>query len=134
MKDWGKVSVRFYLPNRFTHSLTLTATVIRQKGESRKGGYEKTKQAKFSKKVTFLTPWYVHMRARIGGKKCSFFGKFGVLCFLVISVWLFILLLPLEVGQSSLHKKWSFPLKVSSVNVTKSTGNCGLAGIYWRNP
>ena len=25
-----------------------------------------------------------------------------------------------------LHKKWSFPLRISPVNMTKSTGNCGL--------
>ena len=30
----------------------------------------------------------------------------------------------------SLHKKWSFPLKISSVNVTKSAGNCGFGHIY----
>ena len=29
----------------------------------------------------------------------------------------------------TLHKKWSFPLRISSVNVTKSAGN-----FYWRNP
>ena len=34
----------------------------------------------------------------------------------------------------SWHKKWSFPLRISSVNVTKSTGNCELGHIYWRNP
>ena len=28
-----------------------------------------------------------------------------------------------------LHKKWSFPLKISSVNVTKSAGNCGLVTV-----
>ena len=28
-------------------------------------------------------------------------------------------------------KKWSFPLKVFSVNVTKSAGNCGFRHIYW---
>ena len=28
----------------------------------------------------------------------------------------------------------SFPLKVSSVNVTKSAGICGFDQIYWRNP
>ena len=28
--------------------------------------------------------------------------------------------------MSSLHKKWSFPLKISSVNATKSAGNCGF--------
>ena len=34
----------------------------------------------------------------------------------------------------TLHKKWSFPLRISSVNVTKSAGNCGFGHIYWRNP
>ena len=33
-----------------------------------------------------------------------------------------------------LHKKWSFPLKISSVNVTKYAGIRGLGHIYWRNP
>ena len=33
-----------------------------------------------------------------------------------------------------LHKKWGFPLTISSVNVTKSTGNCRFGHIYWRNP
>ena len=27
---------------------------------------------------------------------------------------------------SALHKKWSFPWRISSVNVTKSAGDCGL--------
>ena len=27
---------------------------------------------------------------------------------------------------TSLHKKWSFPLRISSVNVAKSAGNCGF--------
>ena len=34
----------------------------------------------------------------------------------------------------SLHKKWSFPLRISSVNVTKSAENCAFGHIYWRNP
>ena len=34
----------------------------------------------------------------------------------------------------TLHKKWSFPLRISSVNVTKSAGNCGFGHINWRNP
>ena len=33
-----------------------------------------------------------------------------------------------------LHKKWSFPLRISSVNVTKSAGKCRFSHIYWRNP
>ena len=30
----------------------------------------------------------------------------------------------------TLHIKGSFPLSISSVNVTKSTGNCGFGHIY----
>ena len=32
------------------------------------------------------------------------------------------------------HEKWSFPLKISSVNVTKSADSCWFGHIYWRNP
>ena len=39
-----------------------------------------------------------------------------------------------DLAVSSLQKKWSFPLRISSVNVTKSVGNCGFGHIYWRNP
>ena len=34
----------------------------------------------------------------------------------------------------TLHKKSSFPLRISPVNVTKSAVNCGFGQIYWRNP
>ena len=30
-------------------------------------------------------------------------------------------------------KKWSFPLRISSVNVTESVENCGFGHIYWKN-
>ena len=33
----------------------------------------------------------------------------------------------------TLHKKWSFPLRIFSVNVTKSAGNYGYGHIYWSN-
>ena len=36
--------------------------------------------------------------------------------------------------EIALHKKWSFPLKISSVNVTKSPENRGFGHIYWRHP
>ena len=32
------------------------------------------------------------------------------------------------------HKKWSFPLIISLVNVTKSPFFCGFGHMYWRNP
>ena len=31
-------------------------------------------------------------------------------------------------------QKWSFPLRISSVNVTKSAVSCGFGHIYWANP
>ena len=34
----------------------------------------------------------------------------------------------------ALHKKWIFPLRISSANVIKSAGDCGFGRIYWRNP
>ena len=34
---------------------------------------------------------------------------------------------------NTLHKKWSFPLRISLVNVTKSVVSCGLGHIYRRN-
>ena len=36
--------------------------------------------------------------------------------------------------QLTLHKKWSFPIRISSVNVTKSAVSCWFGYIYWRNP
>ena len=34
----------------------------------------------------------------------------------------------------ALQKLWSFPLTISSVNVTKSAGICRFGHIYWWNP
>ena len=34
----------------------------------------------------------------------------------------------------ALHKKWSFPLWIFSVKVTKPAVSCGFGHIYWRNP
>ena len=34
----------------------------------------------------------------------------------------------------TLHEKWSFPLRISSVNVIRSAEKCGFGQIYWRNP
>ena len=64
---------------------------ITQNIESQNGGYKKTKQVKFSEKRTFVTLWYATARKKCslcvsGSKKCSFFGKFGVLRLLVTAV------------------------------------------------
>ena len=39
-----------------------------------------------------------------------------------------------HLGEQTRHKKWNFSLRISSVNVTKSAGNCGFGHIYWINP
>ena len=33
----------------------------------------------------------------------------------------------------SLHKKWNVPLRIYSVNVTKSVRTCGFGHIYWKS-
>ena len=39
-----------------------------------------------------------------------------------------------SVKMGSLHKKWSFPWRISLVNVTKSAGICKFGHIYSKNP
>ena len=56
----------------------------------------------------------------------------NVLCFTVVVLslnkfW------TIDVNKQILHKKWSFPLRISLVNVTKSAVSCGFGHIYWRN-
>ena len=60
-----------------------TTSIIRQKGESQNGCFKKNKGREiFRKKKHFLPPdTHTHVCIAVG-KKCSFFGKFGVLCFL----------------------------------------------------
>ena len=66
----------------FLYSCSNTSSVIRQKVESQNGGDKKTKHTKYLKKQTHLTPWYAHIPV---GKKCFFFRKFCVFCFLMTS-------------------------------------------------
>ena len=40
----------------------------------------------------------------------------------------------LELQTLALHKKWSFPLRISPVNFTKLSVSCGFGHINWRNP
>ena len=65
------------------------SSVIKQKGVPQNGSNKKTKHAKLGKK------WCVSgmcIGCLSGGKKCSFFGKFGMLCFLATSILRFTLL------------------------------------------
>ena len=51
--------------------------VLRMPGNKRKfaGGHPLSRYAKSSEKLTFLTPWYVHVRLRIRGLEMSVFRK-----------------------------------------------------------
>ena len=80
--DW-QMSV-FYLWSFLR--LYINLLVIWQKDESQNGCFKKTKYAKFSEKRTLRTCAYQ------GFKKYSFFGKFGMLCFLETRVLRFALL------------------------------------------
>ena len=42
--------------------------------------------------------------------------------------------LSIDFNKQTLHKKWSFPLRISSVNVIKSAVSWGFGHIYWINP
>ena len=66
----------------------LLPSVIKQKSESQNGCFKKINHAKFSQKQTLNK----YLRVS-GGKKCLFFGKVGVLCFLETPVLRFALLL-----------------------------------------
>ena len=48
----------------------------------------------------------------------------------------YVLILVRYASTTHIHctKKWSFPLRISSVNVTKSAVSYGFGHIYWRNP
>ena len=74
----------------------ITSSVIREKGEFPNWCFKKAKHAKISEKQTFLTPWYAQKKSKrnsvSGGKKCLFFGNFGMLCFLETPVLKFALL------------------------------------------
>ena len=63
-----------------SHCVMSHSSVIRKNGESQNGCFKTRKHTKFSEKQTFVTPWSAHVRVS-GGKKCSFFGNFGVLSF-----------------------------------------------------
>ena len=65
----------------------IKSSVIRQKGESENAGNKKTKQAKFSLKQTFLTPWYAHVSVRMGGKNVCFTENLACFVSLLPTFW-----------------------------------------------
>ena len=78
-----KISENQWYESNGLNTKTTMIHIFGSKTESQNVCYKKTKHAKFSKKRTFL---------KSGGKKCSLFGKFDVLWFLVTPVLRFDLL------------------------------------------
>ena len=74
----------------FVWSMRRISSVIRQKGESQQTCSRKQSTPNFPKtKISYSlirTRTYVCVS---GGKKCSIFGKFDVLCFLETPVWIY---------------------------------------------
>ena len=75
--------------------------------------FELVKEKLFHKKISFLP---------VGSYSCSKLSQ----CSWIISDG--------SVQTETLHKKWSFPLWISPVNVTKSTVSWGFGHIYWWIP
>ena len=73
-----------------------------------------------------LLEWYVYI-----GKDLCCCSKLTL--YLLAHWWWEVLFLKEAVLSRPLHKKWSFPLWISSVNVTKSAVFCRFGHIYWRN-
>ena len=67
-------------------------SVIRQKGDLKTGVSRKQSTPKFTKNKHFLPPDTHTYVCVSGGKKCLFFGNFGVLCYLETRVLRFALL------------------------------------------
>ena len=94
------------------------SSVISQRGKSRSGCYKKTKHAKFSKKPKFLATWYAHVRVRMKGQQMLVFGKFGVLCFLVTTIFKFALLPYYRRYDASKLVTWLIGILQTSSKVT----------------
>ena len=86
------ISKMFLLKIEASFSLMFDVFGNKAKRRTSKRVFEENKSRQIFRKRTFLTSWYAHARCVSGGKKCLFFGKFGVLCFLETTVLRFVLL------------------------------------------
>ena len=75
-------------------------SLISKKANLKTGVLRKQSTPNFPKRRTLLTPWYA------GGKKCSFFGKFGVLRFLETPVFRFFALSPYYQRYMVMYTWW----------------------------
>ena len=82
---------------------------------------------------TCVHKWPVYLRRDQKNYIRALIKWMNKLCFIVVVLSLN-KFLTLDFDKLTLHKKWSFPLKISSVNVTKSAVSCKCGHNYWRNP
>ena len=71
----------------------------------------------------FLTLWYTHCHWCLFNFEALRCGTY----------WRAELKKEISLFKTALQKKWSFPLGISSVDVTKSAVSSGFGHIYWRN-
>ena len=96
--------------------------VIRQKGKSQNGGNNKTQQAKFSVKNKYILPLDTHTCVCVSvGKKYSFFGKFGMICFAATPVLRFVSIYD---GRSEVY---SGPCQITSILAKIFQTNCSFS-------
>ena len=117
-----------------------SSSVLKQKGECQSGGNKKTKRVIYSKKWTFLYPWYADVRVHLfvsRGKKCLFFGKYDVFCFLVNSVFRFALFDLIPTRYESFEKFWwmsftfSIILLLPLIMRSVSSFQIGFIILFW---
>ena len=107
------------------------SSVITQKGKSQNGCFKKKSTPNFPKNKHFLPPDKHTYMCVSRGKKCLFFRKFGGLCFLVIPVLRFALLLyhRRHVAQKFQHLKKS--IRIPWEKLICSTYICPSWLILW---
>ena len=88
-----------------------------------------------------ITPTLLHTNLTPALKRFISSSKFFTLILQIMLLMLETVILTLKVSilrsegirSPPLNKKRSFPLRISSVNITKSAVSCGFCHIYWRN-
>ena len=85
-------------------------------------------------------------RGKYGSEKTPYLDTFHAVSWLVEDLFdstfleIFSSVYPMKMKHCTIDtqlihcKKWSLPLRISSVNVTKSAASCPFGHIWWRNP
>ena len=90
--------------------------------------------------------WFFHNAMEANPDKCHFLlsldmntkisvSSFDIEIHIHKKSWIFMIIFLIYVKKpvQTLHQKWSFPLRISLINVAKSAGNSGFGHIYRRS-